>query len=489
MPAPFIHEEFLLESKTARELYHRFAESLPIIDYHNHLPSAEIASDRKFATLTEIWLEGDHYKWRAMRTCGVDERFITGDATPWEKFERWAETVPKTLRNPLYHWTHLELARIFGVTDRVLDPRTARSIWDQCNASLATPGFGARGILSRMNVEALCTTDDPVDTLEHHIAMQSDRSLKIHVFPTFRPDAAMAIDDVESFNTYLKRLAESANQEIPSYAKFIEAVAKRHRFFHDHGCRLSDHGLEQVIADACTPAQAESVFAGLLRRRPADPGNARALKSAILHELAVMDAESGWVQQFHLGALRNTNSKMMRRLGANTGYDSIGDFPMASAIAGFLDRLDDQGKLAKTVLYNLNPSDNALLATMIGNFQDGSVPGKMQFGAAWWFLDQLDGMTDQINTLSSVGLLSQFVGMLTDSRSFLSFPRHEYFRRLLCNILGTDIERGLIPGDLDLVGAMVGDICYRNVRRFLNLPYSVEASSSHRQLQHQESTR
>ncbi len=470
MPQTLIHPEFLLETRTARELFHGFAESLPIIDYHNHLPPADIASDRRFGTMTELWLEGDHYKWRAMRTCGVDERYITGDATAWEKFERWAETVPKTLRNPLYHWTHLELARPFGITDRLLNSKTARSIWDECNAKLSTPGFSARGILAGMKVEALCTTDDPVDTLEYHVAMRNDRAMTTRVYPTFRPDLAMALDDVDAFNMYLRRLAESANQEISSFGTFLDALSKRHTFFHDNGCRLSDHGLEQLFSETLSPEDAQRVFGLLLQRKTIAPAEARALKTAILHELAVMDAERGWVQQFHLGALRNTNQRMMRAIGPNTGYDSIGDFPMASAIASFLDRLDAKGTLAKTVLYNLNPGDNALFATMIGNFQDGSVPGKMQFGSAWWFLDQLDGMTQQLNALSTMGLLSQFVGMLTDSRSFLSFPRHEYFRRLLCNILGNDIERGMIPGDIELVGDMVRDICYRNVKRYLDLP-------------------
>ena len=483
MRTTFIHPDFLLETQSARKLYHRFAESLPIIDFHNHLPPADIARDRKFASLTEIWLEGDHYKWRAMRACGVDERFVTGDATPWEKFERWAETVPRTLRNPLYHWTHLELARPFGITDRLLGPATARAIWEKCNAKLATPAFSARGILMQMKVEALCTTDDPVDSLEHHVALQSDPTMKIRVYPAFRPDLAMAIDDLEGFQAYLGRLSDASGQEISTFETFLEALAQRHAYFHEHGCRLSDHGLEQLYNDPFTRADAERSFKRLLKRKRVEGSEARALKSAILHELAIMDAERGWVQQLHLGALRNVSRRMMRRLGANTGYDTIGDFPMASAIAGFLDRLDEQGKLAKTILYNLNPGDNELFAAMIGNFQDGTVPGKVQYGAAWWFLDQLDGMTKQINALSSLGLLSQFVGMLTDSRSFLSFPRHEYFRRLLCNILGNDMERGLIPHDLDLVGGMVCDICYNNVRRYLDLPYAdpphASATTSH----------
>lgn len=470
MPTTFIHPDFLLETPAARELYHGVAESLPIVDYHCHLSPKDIASDRRFATITEPWLEGDHYKWRAMRTCGVDERFITGNATPWEKFERWAATVPRLLRNPLYHWTHLELARPFGITDRLLGPDTARSVWEDCNAKLATPAFSARGILRQMKVDVVCTTDDPVDSLEHHVKMQSDPSFTTRVYPAFRPDRAMALDNVQAYLNYLEQLSAASGVEISSYPRLIEALAARHQFFHDHGCRLSDHGLEEIPAEPSTPDDATRIFEKLVRRKAIDAAEGRVLRSEILVALAHMDAESGWVQQFHLGALRNTNSRMMRTLGPDTGYDCIGDFPMASGLARFLNRLDDQGKLAKTVLYNLNPRDNELFATMIGNFQESGFSGKMQYGAAWWFLDQLDGMTRQMDALSTMGVLSTFIGMLTDSRSFLSYPRHEYFRRLLCNILGNDMERGLIPRKMDLVGDTVRKICYENVRQYLALP-------------------
>ncbi len=479
MSTTFIHPDFLLETPAARELYHRVAESLPIVDYHCHLSPKDIAHDRRFATMTEPWLEGDHYKWRAMRTCGVDERFITGNATPWEKFEKWAETVPRLLRNPLYHWTHLELARPFGITDRLLSPSTARSIWDDCNARLATPEFSTRGILRQMNVEIVCTTDDPVDSLEYHEAMLSDPSFKTRVYPAFRPDRAMAVENIEPYREYLDRLSTVSGVEISSYSRLIEALAARHRFFHDHGCRLSDHGLEDIPAEPSTLQEASRIFERVLQGKTPDGKEARILRSEILVALARMDAESGWVQQFHLGALRNTNSRMMRTTGPDTGYDSIGDFPTAAGMARFLNRLDDQGMLAKTILYNLNPSDNEVFATMIGNFQDGTIPGKLQYGSAWWFLDQLDGMTKQINALSTMGVLSTFVGMLTDSRSVLSYPRHEYFRRLLCNIFGNDIERGLIPRDMELIGDTVRAICYENVHRYLALPQTVPAPTGH----------
>ncbi len=474
---PFLHEDFLLETSAARELYHSYAEALPIIDYHCHLSPKDIAENRQFKNLTEIWLTGDHYKWRAMRTCGVDERFITGNASDWEKFEKWAATVPKTLRNPLYHWTHMELKRPFGITDRLLNPATARSIWDECNAKLATPAFTTRGILKQMNVEVLCTTDDPVDSLDFHRLLRADASVGVKVLPAYRPDRAMAVDKPRVFVHYVSELSEAADMEIRSFADFIAALRKRHDFFHDNGCRLSDHGLETVYAEQYTDAEINGLFAKILQLNPLNELETAKFKSALLYEFAIMDWEKGWVQQFHLGALRNNNSRMMRTLGPDTGFDSIGDFDMARPLARFLDRLDNENKLTKTILYNLNPRDNELFATMIGNFQDGSVPGKMQYGSAWWFLDQLDGMTRQIEALSNMGVLSQFVGMLTDSRSFLSYPRHEYFRRLLCNILGGEMERGLLPMDTQLVGAMVQDICYFNAKRYFGFD-AVEVSKA-----------
>jgi glucuronate isomerase len=470
MNTSFIHEDFLLTTRRSKELFHSFAEPLPIIDYHCHVPPKDIAENRQFANLTQIWLAGDHYKWRAMRTCGVDERFITGGASDWEKFEKWAETVPKTIRNPLYHWTHLELKRPFGISNRLLGPATARAIWEECNARLATPEFSVRGIQKAMNVEVVCTTDDPVDTLEYHRLISADAGFTVGVYPAFRPDKAMAVENAPAFAKYIGLLGESAGIEIHDYEGFLAALRNRHDYFHERGCRLSDHGLESLYAEEYAEAEIEGTFGRLLAAKPVDTAHVRKFKSAVLHELAVMDWERGWVQQFHLGALRNTNARMMRTLGPDTGFDSIGDFGMARPIAGFLNRLDSDDKLAKTILYNLNPRDNEVFASMIGNFQDGRIAGKIQYGSAWWFLDQIDGMTKQIEALSNMGLLSQFVGMLTDSRSFLSYPRHEYFRRLLCEILGSEMERGLIPDDTALVGGMVRDICYNNAKKYFNFP-------------------
>jgi glucuronate isomerase len=470
MNTPFIDDDFLLESDEARELYHSYARSLPIIDYHCHLSPKEIAEDRQFGNLAEIWLEGDHYKWRAMRTCGVDERYITGDASAWEKFQSWAETVPKTLRNPLYHWTHMELKRPFGITDRLLSPATARSIWEECNAKLATPGFSVQGILKQMQVEIICTTDDPTDSLAFHTLMIADGGFPVRVYPAFRADKAMAVKDPVMFMDYVVRLGEAADVDIRSFGDFLSALRKRHDYFHTMGARVSDHGLEMIDAEDFTEREAGMLFDKLMKKRSLLPEEASTFRSAVLHALAIMDWEKKWIQQFHLGALRNTNTRMMRTLGPDTGFDSIGDFEMGRPLARFLDRLDADNRLAKTIVYNLNPRDNELVASMIGNFQDGSAAGKMQFGAAWWFLDQMDGMTRQMEALSNMGLLSQFVGMITDSRSFLSYPRHEYFRRLLCNILGSEMKRGLMPHDVPLVGGMVKDICYFNAKRFFDFP-------------------
>jgi glucuronate isomerase len=466
----FIDDDFLLETPEAKELYHGYAAPLPIIDYHSHLPPAEIAGDRRFSTMTQIWLAGDHYKWRAMRASGVDERFITGNATEWEKFEKWASTVPLTLRNPLYHWTHMELRRPFGVADRLLGPSTAKEIWEECNAKLASPEFSARGILAQMNVEVVCTSDDPVDTLEHHAFLAGDASLGVQVLPTFRPDRGLALERPDVFARFCRELASASGMEILRYADFIGALRQRHEYFHARGCRLSDHGIESVVADGYSAAGVESSFARLVKGERPDAAALPGLRSAILRELAVMDWEKGWVQQFHIGALRNTNTRMMRTLGPDAGFDSIGDAEVARPLAAFLDSLDNEDRLARTILYNLNPRDNEVFATMAGNFQDGRIPGKIQYGPAWWFLDQADGMTRQIGALSNMGLLGQFVGMVTDSRSFLSYPRHEYFRRLLCNLLGGDMARGLIPGDTGLVGDIVRDICYFNAKRYFRFP-------------------
>ncbi len=470
MKRTFLHSDFLLPTKRARELYHSYAESLPIIDYHCHLSPQAVAENISFDTMTQIWLAGDHYKWRAMRTCGVDERFITGDASDWEKFEKWAETVPKTLRNPLYHWTHLELKRPFGIADRLLSPQTSRQIWEECNAKLATPAFTTQGIMQQMGVEVVCTTDDPADDLRHHAAMASAPGSGVKMYPAFRPDRTMAVENPGAFAKYVGVLGKAANVHIRTFQDFLRAIRRRHDFFHQNGCRISDHGLETLYAADYTDRQVKALFLKVRGGKPLSAEDALRFKSAMLYELAVMDWESGWVQQFHFGALRNTNSRMLRSIGPDTGYDSIGDFEIGRPLAKFLNRLDDEDKLARTILYNLNPRDNALVATMTGNFQDGSVPGKVQFGAAWWFLDQLDGMRRQLDALSTMGLLSQFVGMLTDSRSFLSYPRHEYFRRLLCCILGEEMERGLLPDDLELVGRMVQDISYFNAKRYFNFP-------------------
>jgi glucuronate isomerase len=463
----FITENFLLQNDRAVELYHRFARDLPIIDYHCHLSPRQVAEDQRFANLTQIWLNGDHYKWRAMRAAGVAERYCTGDAGDWEKFEKWAEVVPRTLRNPLYHWTHLELKRPLGVSDRLLNPQTAKSIWDDCNAALAREDMSCRGIMRQMRVEVVCTTDDPLDSLEYHTAIAADVSFKTRVLPTFRPDRAFAIDAPETFNHYVDRLAEIADIDIgDALPCFLEALQGRHEFFHKAGCRLSDHGLETFDNVEGTLLDATGIFSRVRRgNRPSTEEVAR-FRAAMLHEMSLWDHSRGWTQQFHIGPIRNNNSRMFASVGADTGYDSIGDAACARGLARFLDGLDRTNQLAKTILYNINPSQNEVLATMVGNFQDGTMPGKMQFGAAWWFLDQKDGMEKQINCLSNLGLLSTFVGMLTDSRSFLSYTRHEYFRRILCNILGTEMRQGMVPDDLELVGGLVRDVCHDNAARY-----------------------
>ena len=459
------HPDFLLETDKARELYHGYAGPLPIIDYHCHLSPKDIAEDRRFDNLTRIWLAGDHYKWRAMRAAGVDERFITGDAPDWDKFEKWAETVPRTLRNPLYHWTQLELGRPLGL-DRSLGPLTAKAIWEEANAMLARPEFSARGILRQMNVAVVCTTDDPADDLRYHKALTRDADFPVRVYPTFRPDKALAIEDPEAFIRYVARLSGAAGMDIGSFADLLDALRRRHDAFHALGCRLSDHGLETITAEDYAESEVRKTVDAVLAGKPVAPHAILQFKSALLHELAVMDWEKGWVQQYHIGALRNANTRMMRALGPDSGFDSIGDFDVARPLARFLDRLDAEDKLARTILYNLNPRDNEVLASMIGNFQDGRIPGKMQYGPAWWFLDHADGMTRQLDALSNLGLLGRFVGMTTDSRSFLSYPRHEYFRRLLCNILGGEMARGLLPDDLELVGGLVRDVCYVNAKQY-----------------------
>jgi glucuronate isomerase len=465
MTVEFMSEDFLLQTKTARTLYHEYAQKMPIYDYHCHLPADLIAADHRFDNLTRIWLYGDHYKWRAMRTNGVVEKYITGDASDYEKFEKWAQTVPCCLGNPLYHWTHLELKRYFGIGGKLLNPDTAKQIYQTASDMLRTPEFSVRNILRKMDVKLICTTEGPLDSLEHHKKIRED-GYEIKVHTAWRPDAAMAVEDISAVNVFIDKLEEICNMEINNFHLYLEAIRHRHHFFHQNGCRLSDHGIETAYAEDYTEKEVETIFDKIKRGKKLDVSERLKFKSAMMIEFALMDYEAGWVQQLHLGALRNNNTRMLKTLGPDTGYDSIGDFEIAKPLAKFLDRLDSQNKLPKTILYNLNPRDNALMATMIGNFQDGSAPGKIQYGSAWWFLDQKDGMQEQMRVLSNMGLLSRFVGMLTDSRSFMSFPRHEYFRRILCNILGGDVEAGLLPNDLELLGKMVEDICFNNAKNY-----------------------
>jgi glucuronate isomerase len=462
----FMDKDFLLHTETAKVLYHNHAAKMPIFDYHCHINPKQIADDVRFENITQIWLYGDHYKWRGMRTNGVDEKYCTGNASDWEKFEKWAETVPYTLRNPLFHWTHLELKKFFGI-DKVLSPATAKEIWDECNAKLQLPEYSVRGIIRMANVHTICTTDDPVDSLEYHRQIK-ESGFEVHVLPAWRPDKAMAVENVKAYNEYLDKLAAAAKMNIASFDGLMAALDNRHQFFHDNGCRLSDHGLETAIAEDYTISEIEQIFAKLRDGVNISQTEILKFKSVMLYEFGIMDHSRGWTQQFHIGALRNNSTRLFNQLGPDVGLDSIGDFEIAKPLSKLLDRLDMNNKLAKTVLYNLNPRDNELMATMIGNFQDGSVPGKMQFGSGWWFLDQKDGMEKQINALSNMGLLSRFVGMLTDSRSFLSYTRHEYFRRTLCNILGNDVENGEIPNDMELLGQMVENICFNNAKNYFN---------------------
>ena len=464
----FIHKNFLLQTDTARELYHEHAKKQPIIDYHCHLDPAQIASDRKFDNLGQIWLEGDHYKWRAMRTNGIDERYCTGkDTSDWEKFEKWAETVPYTMRNPLYHWTHLELKTAFDV-EELLNPKTAKKIYDVCTEKLRTPEFSARSLMKKYNVKVVCTTDDPADPLEHHVALKNE-GFEIKVLPTWRPDRAMAVENPAAYRAYLEKLSEISGVTINKFNDLVEALRNRHDFFASVGCKLSDHGVEEFYAEPYTQTEIENIFNKVYGGNELSKEEILKFKSAMLYEGAIMDWEKGWTQQFHYGAIRNNNTRLFNQLGADTGFDSIGDFTVAKAMSHFFDQLDKDNKLAKTIIYNLNPKDNDMVATMIGNFQDGSIAGKIQFGSGWWFLDQKTGMEAQMNSLSNLGLLSRFVGMLTDSRSFLSYPRHEYFRRILCNLLGNDIENGLLPAsEMKFIGEMVENISYNNAKKFFN---------------------
>jgi glucuronate isomerase len=460
----FLDEDFLLKNNTAKKLYHEFAKEMPIVDYHCHLPPDQIAGNRNFENITQIWLYGDHYKWRAMRTNGVDESYCTGNKSDSEKFKKWAETVPFTVRNPLYHWTHLELQRYFNINE-ILNGETSSRIYEKTTQLLQTPEYSVRSLLQRMKVEVVCTTDDPIDTLEHHKRIKSD-NISTKVLPTFRPDKAMAVEDSGNFVNYVQQLEKVSDTHISTFDDFLFALKKRHDFFETMGCKLSDHGIEQIYAEDYNDQEIREIFIKLINNQSLRLQEQVKFKSAMLVHFATWDWEKGWTQQFHVGALRNNNSRMKKTLGPDTGWDSIGDFPQGRSMARFLDKLDSDNRLAKTIIYNLNPADNELIATMIGNFNDGSMAGKIQFGSGWWFLDQKDGMLKQMNALSNMGLLSRFIGMLTDSRSFLSYPRHEYFRRILCNLFGEDVENGELPDDIDWLGQIVRNICYHNAKNY-----------------------
>ena len=463
----FLDDNFILQTETAQKLFHNHAKNLPIIDYHCHLNPKDIAENRQFENLTRIWLEGDHYKWRALRANGIDEEYITGKASDFDKFVKWAETVPYTMRNPLYHWTHMELLRPFGI-NKVLNPTTAKEIYDEATGLLQTPEFSVHGILKQMNVEVICTTDDPIDTLEHHKKIK-ESGLKTKVLPTWRPDKAMGVENSEAFHTYISQLEKASNMSISAFDELIDALKKRQDFFASMGCRLSDHGMETFYAEDYKESEIKLIFLKIRGGRKLDKEEILKFKSAMLYHFAVMDAEKGWTQQFHIGAIRNNNTKMLRKIGPDTGYDAIGDYEIARPMSKFFDRLQLEDKLAKTIVYNLNPRDNELMVTLAYAYNDGSVPGKMQFGSGWWFLDQKDGMEKQMNALSTLGLLSRFVGMLTDSRSFLSYTRHEYFRRILCNLIGKDIENGEIPSsEMEFINKMVENISYFNAKNFFN---------------------
>ena len=467
LPLNLIHDDFLLHSGVARRLYHDYASSEPILDFHSHLPASEIAADRRFKNLTEIWLEGDHYKWRLLRANGVAERYCTGDATAHEKFLAWARTVPLAVRNPLHIWSHLELKRYFEI-DEPLNERTAESIWSQANAALADPHLSARGILRRFRVRTICTSDDPCDDLaDHEKSNASEHDFR--VYPTFRPDKALEADRPENFNSWVSRLEQASDTSINSFPAFLDALKRRHDFFHSRGGRLSDHGLPHCHARPCTEAAARAIFDKVRSGSAASPEEHERFASYLMIFFGRLDAERGWTKQLHLGGLRDVRTRKLRELGPDAGFDCMSDFPQAEDFCRYLDLLDQENALPKVIVYNINPADNYAFAAAIGSFQDSPVRGKIQLGSAWWFLDQKEGIEWQLNALSNTGLLSRFVGMVTDSRSFMSFPRHEYFRRILCDLFGRDVENGELPNDEKLLGGIVRDICFENARSYLGL--------------------
>ncbi len=463
----FITDDFLLHSEAAKTLYHQHAKTQPIFDYHCHLSPKDIAEDRQFENLTQIWIEGDHYKYRAMRANGVDEKYITGDASPYEKFLKWAETVPYTLRNPLYHWTHLELKNYFGITT-LLDPNSAEAIYNEATALLQKPEYSVKNILRKMNVKVVGTTDDPTDDLQYHKKIKDD-NFEIKVLPSFRPDKATEIEKGQAFVGWIKKLEQAVGFSIPDFSKLIKALNIRHDFFHAMGCRISDHGHNTFYGENYTSEEVNLIFQNAMNGKSLSDLEINKYKSAVLFELASMNKSKSWAQQFHVGAIRNNNAKMLQELGPDQGFDSLGDLIMAENMSKFFGKLSKRDSLTKTIVYNLNPRDNEMFASMAANFNDGKVAGKMQYGAAWWFLDQKDGMEKQLNVLSNFGLLSRFVGMVTDSRSFLSFPRHDYFRRILCNVLGDEIQKGELPNNMQLIGSMVENICYKNAVAYFEI--------------------
>tara|TARA_R110000868_G_scaffold304437_16_gene565243 strand:+ start:13095 stop:14507 length:1413 start_codon:yes stop_codon:yes gene_type:complete len=465
MEKPFIHEHFLLQNETAKTLFHDYAKDLPIIDFHNHLAPQEIAENLNFRNLSHIWLNGDHYKWRALRACGVDEKYITGNASDKEKFMAWAQTVPKTLKNPLYHWAHMELKNSFGITDRLLNNDTAESIWEECNELLQHPEFTTRGILKSNKVEVVGTTDDPTDSLEYHAKMKKE-GYACKVVPTFRPDAGMQVENGKAFRAWVKKLEEASGISIISFKDFLKALEKRHIYFDELGCRASDHGIEKPYAESFSEYQVSNIFDRLMKKEILNEGDSEVFKSAFLYFCGIMNHSRNWVMQFHIGPIRNNNSRMLKKIGSDSGFDSIGDALVGKSLSKMLNRLDSENKLPKTILYNINPRDNEMFSTMAGNFQDGSIAGKVQHGPSWWFLDQKNGIEQQIESLSNMGVLYNFVGMTTDSRSFLSYSRHEYFRRILCNILGSEVEDGLLPNDLALIANYIHKICYSNAKNY-----------------------